>query len=1162
MTYLPSDTIRVFVSSRLGECRAERATAREAIELLGHQPVMFEGAGARPHAPRSVYLRGLEESQIFVGIYREGYGFIADDMAISGLEEEYRFAKSSGIPQLLYVLRGGEMEASLKALVDEFTGPDITIGYFDKSADLADRIREDLVALVSDYFSRGRLYDQIAPTEPSVVAAALVPPAGRLRRVKVETELDTQLEADPVALVTGPLGSGKTVFLSALSAERGWAFVECGEKSPHEVLADAANAVRALLVLPPKSFHLLTDAQSALKAVWQTSQSVTLVLDDIRHQDTLNLVRSIAVVSNTHRLILSSRTDVQTAAAVYEMPPLDLTETRVFVARNRNEPLRSGELVEIHNASAGNPLYLRYYLSGQPGEYANNLAEYETRVWGSLAASAQEILCYLAWSDRPLSLEDITQLYSGPSGSTAELAKKIATASSMLVQSDRGYALFHPHAKDTIQSLTSRSKPSLQFYIRRLVKLFSENREYVSAFSTLNSAGFNISANLLEMAGRQAAVKGDFRTAIEILKKQVDLARSSSDKTHERNLTLYLAQTVSLSGRPDEALELVNQAASIPADSDPPFDIFELKASIGALGMGDRQAFGQLASKQEDYRKNGNLWDAARLSVDLSAYHVRQNDPESGATEALFAMGVFREQGDDYGFRVARGNYLSAITTLPGKASERDKLIREMQHEKAEDAQQRALLCNVLARRAREKGDISGAKAFALEAIEIGKDIGDHAIVCNNRMNLGKSYSAEKNWELAIAQYEAADKLARESKLISAEAAAQELLASAFNRKGEGERAAHHANYAISVARGVSKAIESNAVEELAKAYELLNKGEDARSTWLRYGRLEIEQTNKVESGSYGFFRAVSVFASRDDVEGYVAAYRELFDVSSSKHEDLFLSEHLVADLPDLFHRISLDWTFELALHHARLMFQDVPDTLVRRIYMVSIQRLFDSGNSEIDALKRLRIALAFCMAMPQGTLGLSDIVDVGEIISRQHHNISFRANTDGSAHWTIKLSFGIPVIVSLSQVDDRSDVSLISLCIILVLVAFSRDIYEEVLAGISPKRSSANIQIMNYGEAHKILPLAQSGLVTEPDGCAVTRATDITSDASVPIVVITSDTVTSDWLPGSASVSGNYGRIMFGEVLAELVFHLQCGEIETESLYPKVAHLISKSIA
>ena len=122
MTYLPSDKIRVFVSSRLGECEAERGRAREMIESLGHQPVMFEAAGARPYPPRSVYLRGVEESQIFVGVYREGYGYVAEGMEISGLEDEYRHSSLRGIPQLLYVLRAGEMEPKLRALVDGVHG--------------------------------------------------------------------------------------------------------------------------------------------------------------------------------------------------------------------------------------------------------------------------------------------------------------------------------------------------------------------------------------------------------------------------------------------------------------------------------------------------------------------------------------------------------------------------------------------------------------------------------------------------------------------------------------------------------------------------------------------------------------------------------------------------------------------------------------------------------------------------------------------------------------------------------------------------------------------------------------------------------------------------------------------------------------------------------
>ena len=60
-------------------------------------------------------------------------------------------------------------------------------------------------------------------------------------------------------------------------------------------------------------------------------------------------------------------------------------------------------------------------------------------------------------------------------------------------------------------------------------------------------------------------------------------------------------------------------------------------------------------------------------------------------------------------------------------------------------------------------------------------------------MNLGNSYRDEANWSSAIYHYEAADKLARESKLIVLEGVVQERLASVFNRTGDGERALHHA---------------------------------------------------------------------------------------------------------------------------------------------------------------------------------------------------------------------------------------------------------------------------------------------------------------------------------------------------------------------------------
>src|SRR5687768_465783 len=84
----PDRRVRVFVSSTLGELAEERRAVRAAIEAMHLTPVMFE-LGARPHAPRSVYRSYLQQSDVFVGIYAQRYGWVAPGQEISGLEDEY-----------------------------------------------------------------------------------------------------------------------------------------------------------------------------------------------------------------------------------------------------------------------------------------------------------------------------------------------------------------------------------------------------------------------------------------------------------------------------------------------------------------------------------------------------------------------------------------------------------------------------------------------------------------------------------------------------------------------------------------------------------------------------------------------------------------------------------------------------------------------------------------------------------------------------------------------------------------------------------------------------------------------------------------------------------------------------------------------------------------
>ena len=68
---------------------------------------MFE-LGARPHPPRQLYRSYLAQSDVFIGIYGDRYGWVAPDSDISGLEDEYRLSDS--MPRLMYVRRRHRIE--------------------------------------------------------------------------------------------------------------------------------------------------------------------------------------------------------------------------------------------------------------------------------------------------------------------------------------------------------------------------------------------------------------------------------------------------------------------------------------------------------------------------------------------------------------------------------------------------------------------------------------------------------------------------------------------------------------------------------------------------------------------------------------------------------------------------------------------------------------------------------------------------------------------------------------------------------------------------------------------------------------------------------------------------------------------------------------------
>src|SRR5512139_1559844 len=122
MIRTPDQRLRVFVSSTLQEVVDERKAAREAIERLRLAPVMFE-LGARPHPPKDLYRAYLDQSDIFVGIYWQKYGWVAPEMDISGLEDEWHL--SGDKPKLIYIKAPApEREPRLSVLLNAIRNDD------------------------------------------------------------------------------------------------------------------------------------------------------------------------------------------------------------------------------------------------------------------------------------------------------------------------------------------------------------------------------------------------------------------------------------------------------------------------------------------------------------------------------------------------------------------------------------------------------------------------------------------------------------------------------------------------------------------------------------------------------------------------------------------------------------------------------------------------------------------------------------------------------------------------------------------------------------------------------------------------------------------------------------------------------------------------------
>lgn len=1149
------DKILVFVSSRILECEQERAIVRDAVLSINHQPVLFEHLGARPYPARELYLSRLRDSQVMVAVYKDGYGFIdsANGMEISGLEDEYQYAKSANIRMLVYIHRDeSHRDSRLKSLIDDASSK-LTLSFYDTAEQLRSRVRDDLTALITEACLDS--LDQastLADTSVQLLARAEYRSGVVVKRDDLVEAISSALKKHRKVALVGPAGIGKTTAAAQFAAEKNALYLRVSGMAPKEIYAVCSSAIAGRHAQEMIATAGVEAAREQFKQAWRNSAPFSLVLDECDFiEDVLAVVGDAEQGFSCSNVVLfTSRVALPSLYSV-EVPPFTRDEVAQVL---KNSSVDVGDIDEGLVAS-GNPLLIQSALAGRE-------LGVSSEDFSSLSGTAGELLRYLAIASVPLLADEVLEAVGNPGYTIAALYDDVERVRRLIDDGPKGLQIVHASISEAIVSQLRKSPQRVAFYANRLTLLFDRQDKPLRSYKVRQNLRDGSESQYALAAAREAARLGDWKVGIEIAEHALKLAIDKGSRYETLHLLLALIYPLELSGNHERAAAMLSQAEELAPqlDANAGEELEEARLAFKArrgLSAGDIQSLVRLYNR---YETSGRKWEQAKVALELSAIYISSKQYESAIAIIRPAVNLFEALGDEYGLECATRNLASALSSIEGREAEAEQLIARIEARAAGDwdgRRQRAWYCNLLTRRLRQSGRYEEAKASAQEAISIAEELGDQALRSLNLVNLGNALRDDGHPLDARRVYEEAATIAKTCGRTDLDADASRLIAGLLNDFEEFgssrlEEAKFYAEHAVGLLKEtVYFNSAAYAYVELADSLAKLGRKRESAAAFFSASGFLIKDHQDEAAGGY-FSNAVRILLP-EEIPFYLKQLSGFVNTESLNAEDV--GNSLIDAVRIVIDRVPRSAFIPVLGRHLSTLMGRLPKKSQAAVALRLVDLTF---SREVEEWRALYAGLVFS-SIGEGSSSFYQHC-VAKAVTRVVSDV-FCREEGRTRTWTVILDLGRPVTLSIAPLDDSTDSAIGCFALAMFFKAFERDLSAQILGSV-PVVDEVIFQVARFDkmpEELKVLANNQFGLeqLLADEPCIVSRATSF--ESGVPVLVFLS----SDFAKKASFWSEDrHLQGLFAYSVVELALQLLKGQVEEEALRPKVISLVSKTLS